>query len=503
MPKRGEATVTDLSETADATTPRSQESLALVIAGCVLEPERDGEIGFVPLLSCKLVGRVDPDTADEDDDPLVFGRQLPGEGPPMWPGARALRGHTISSVQLEVRGTVEGLKVTRVGKLDTFVNGELLAKGDMRIVKAGGAILLKGQVVLVCVLRPTTLPALRAPRAVQPLGEPDEGGFAGESVDAWNLRDLATVAAETPDHVLVLGESGTGKELVTALVHKRSDRAHRDLVDFNAASFVESLKESTLVGNEKNYPERGTEMRPGLLGEADGGMLFLDEIGDCAIPSQLLLFRTMETGRYRPLGSTGPRTTDLRVIAATNQSTDRLRPELFGRFTTRIYVPPLDTRREDIALILRQLTRLRAKLQPRIATQYCRVSPSGALFPRFDPRFVDYVIRHPLTRNARDILAILAAAIANSPEDVILVPPPSAFGLEDGPQAVVTAPPSAARERASQGGEEDDEDAKVERVRAVLVRVGWNLTRAADELGMDRTTLRRFTQKHGLTKSGT
>src|ERR1700728_2088169 len=115
MPKRGEATVTDLSETADATTPRSRESLALVLAGCVLEPERDGEIGFVPALSCKLLGRIDPATADEDEDTLLFGPQLPGEGPPAWPRARALRGDTISLVQLEVRDTVEGLKVTRLG----------------------------------------------------------------------------------------------------------------------------------------------------------------------------------------------------------------------------------------------------------------------------------------------------------------------------------------------------------------------------------------------------
>jgi hypothetical protein len=133
MPKRAEATVTDLSETADATTPRSRESLALVLAGCVLEPERDGEIGFVPLLSCKLFGRIDPTTADEDEDTLLFG-PLPGEGPPAWPRARALRGDTISGVQLEIRGTGEGLKVTRLGKLDTFVNGVLLTKGDTRLV---------------------------------------------------------------------------------------------------------------------------------------------------------------------------------------------------------------------------------------------------------------------------------------------------------------------------------------------------------------------------------
>jgi DNA-binding NtrC family response regulator len=506
MRKGGAVTVTDLSGTSDATTPRSPPTLALVIASCVEEPERTGEIGFIALFATLFVGRGDEEEGGESDEDLRFGRQLPGEGPPSGSRARYLRGGTISRRQLDVRATVEGLMVTRLGKLDTFVNGELLTKGERRLLKPGGIVLLKGQVALLCVRRPSTLPALRALRAVQPFGEPDAGDFVGESVAAWKVRDEAAIAAETEDHVLIQGESGTGKELVSALVHKLSKRGDRPLVDHDASSFADSLKESTLCGNEKGYPDRLNDMRPGLFGQADGSILFLDEIGECPHSVQAQLLRTMQTGRYTRLGASTARTTDVRVIGATNQSDESLRPELRARFVSRIWVPPLRERPEDIALILRQLARVRAKKQPRIATQFCDVSASGALFPRFDPQLVDYVVRQALPHNARELLGILAVALANSPGNVILMPPLSELPMPASERAPVTArsgpPSSVTRAKDGEAQSDEDEAAKAERVRGVLESVGWNLTRGADVLGMDRTTLRRFTVKHGLGRDG-
>ena len=171
---------------------------------------------------------------------------------------------------------------------------------------------------------------------------------------------LALVARVAPSRatVLLLGESGTGKELVARAVHEASDRAQRPLVAVDCSSLPETLFESALFGHERGAFTGATSTQPGLVEAANGGTLFIDEVGDIALTMQVKLLRLLESGTYRRVGSTELRHADIRVVSATHRdleqmvSDGRFREDLYYRLSTfPIHLPALRERREDIPLL--------------------------------------------------------------------------------------------------------------------------------------------------------
>ena len=180
-------------------------------------------------------------------------------------------------------------------------------------------------------------------------------GIIGESPGIHHVIDRVRQVASTDISVLIEGESGVGKELVAQAIHALSQRRHSALKVINTGAIPEGLIESELFGAERGAYTGATERRRGLFEEADGGTIFLDEIGEMPQSTQVRLLRVLESGTFNRVGSTTVRRTDVRIVAATNKNLGhevgggRFREDLYYRLSTVIIqIPPLRERREDI-----------------------------------------------------------------------------------------------------------------------------------------------------------
>jgi two-component system, NtrC family, response regulator PilR len=174
------------------------------------------------------------------------------------------------------------------------------------------------------------------------------------------IFDLIQTIAPQSSRVLITGESGTGKELVARAIHENSVRASEPFITINCGAFPETLLESELFGYMKGSFTGANENRRGLFQAADRGTLFLDEIGNMTPSMQVKLYRVLQEGKVRPVGSTEESDVDVRVIAATNKNLEkeiaegRFREDLFYRLSViPVHLPPLRERREDIPLLAR------------------------------------------------------------------------------------------------------------------------------------------------------
>jgi len=159
---------------------------------------------------------------------------------------------------------------------------------------------------------------------------------------------------------LITGESGTGKELVARAIHENSARAQAPFITINCGAFPETLLESELFGYMKGAFTGANDNRHGLFQAAHGGTLFMDEIGNMSLTMQVKLYRVLQEGKVRPIGSTEESDVDVRIIAATNKdfekeiSEGRFREDLYYRLSViPIHLPSLRERREDIPLLAR------------------------------------------------------------------------------------------------------------------------------------------------------
>ncbi len=182
----------------------------------------------------------------------------------------------------------------------------------------------------------------------------------GQSPNMRAIFDLIQTVAPQTSRILITGESGTGKELVARAIHENSARSHAPFITINCGAFPETLLESELFGYTKGAFTGANENRRGLFQAAHGGTLFMDEIGNMDQAMQVKLYRVLQEGKVRPLGSTEELDVDVRVIAATNRDLEKaiaageFREDLFYRLSViPIHVPALRERREDIPLLAR------------------------------------------------------------------------------------------------------------------------------------------------------
>ncbi len=182
----------------------------------------------------------------------------------------------------------------------------------------------------------------------------------GTSPKMRSLFEMIATIAPQSSRVLITGESGTGKELVARAIHENSARSKTPFVTINCGAFPETLLESELFGYMRGAFTGANENRRGLFQAADGGTLFMDEIGNMSLTMQVKLYRILQEGKVRPVGSTEETSIDVRVIAATNKDLEkeiaegRFREDLFYRLNViPIHLPPLRERRDDIPLLAR------------------------------------------------------------------------------------------------------------------------------------------------------
>ncbi len=188
------------------------------------------------------------------------------------------------------------------------------------------------------------------------------GGMIGTSAVMKDIYNRIHKVAPTPATVLVCGETGTGKELVAKAIHAESPRKDKPLISVNCAAIPETLIESELFGHEKGAFTGAASMREGLVAAADGGSLFLDEIGELPLEAQARLLRVLQEGEVRPIGSVESRKVDIRLISATHRDLGKAARE--GRFREDLYyrinvvqlnLPPLRERGRDILALAEAL----------------------------------------------------------------------------------------------------------------------------------------------------
>ncbi|MEZ4451373.1 MAG: sigma 54-interacting transcriptional regulator [Nannocystaceae bacterium] len=333
------------------------------------EPSRVGEVYCLPRGALHVpftIGRA-VEAGDEGDLPLVLCQLRPFERVDTGP----LRDARVSRRHLRVSLLDGGLSVERLGSGELRIDGHPI---DRAIADPGAILEAVGRFALRVATRPAAWPnggawgaALRGAFA---FGEADPDGIVGESPAAWALRRQIAAIGPRREHVLVHGPTGVGKELVVRALHAASARAKQPLISRSAATIPDAWIDAELFGNVHDYPTPGAPERVGLCGEADGGALYLDELGELAHPLQARLMRVMDHGEYQRLGEDRRRASDLRLYGATNRPPEALKHDLLTRFIHRIAVPGLEERRGDVPLLARHLLRRIGDEHPELRARF-------------------------------------------------------------------------------------------------------------------------------------
>jgi DNA-binding NtrC family response regulator len=298
------------------------------------------------------------------------------------------------------------------------------------------------------------------------------------------VHSLLERAGPTNANVLILGENGTGKELVARALHRHSLRADRAMLTIDLGAVAEDLIDSELFGHVKGAFTDARADRIGRIQAADGGTLFLDEIGNLPLRLQPKLLTALEQRQVTPVGANKSIPVDIRVIAATNLSSSRLQDEshfrqdlLFRLNTVEITLPPLRDRREDIPELAGHFLELYARRYDREV-------------PRISEGAMAALLAHDWPGNIR--------ALRHAIERAVILGHGGVLEAEDFTLGAA-APRMAASAVVAPAGSDLNLD-RVERkmVEAALTKHGYNISLAAQELGLSRAALYRRMEKHGL-----
>jgi DNA-binding NtrC family response regulator len=312
-------------------------------------------------------------------------------------------------------------------------------------------------------------------------------GLLGNSKAMEQVNEVIRKVAGVFTSVLITGESGTGKGIVAQAVHRLSERSRKPFVAFSACSFPDSLIEDELFGHEKGAFTGAFQSRRGRFEEANGGTIFLDEIGDLSLPLQTKLLRVLQERTVERLGSNASRPIDIRLICATSRNLEQMvqqgtfREDLYFRISVvRIQMPPLRERGEDIPLLAEYFLHKFAKAHKKNARG-------------LTPGFLSALTRHNWPGNVRELQNVIERSL-------VLADGHELLGVKDLPPELRTfaAPdqdvPASSFHEAVQGF-------KRELVRSALRMHSGNKLKAARELGISRCYLHRLLNQFGMNGS--
>ncbi|HET7831779.1 MAG TPA: sigma-54 dependent transcriptional regulator [Gallionella sp.] len=304
--------------------------------------------------------------------------------------------------------------------------------------------------------------------------------------------DMAQRVADCDIAVHINGESGTGKELLGRAIHYASPRSGRAFVIENCGAMSDQLLESELFGHKRGSFTGAYEDRIGLFEQADGGTIFLDEIGDTSPAFQVKLLRVLQEGEIRPVGSSRSRKVNVRVVSATNRDLEeevqrgRFRADLYYRLTQFVlHVPPLRERKMDIPLIAFDLLNSAARSM-------------GKNVAGFSPESLDCLARYHWPGNVRELQNEIMRALMLSDTPHVGAHLFSARVLRAAPEEDANEMQMLAGINGSLKERMETLEARV--LRETLIRLRWNKTRAAAELGLSRVGLRSKLARYGLEK---
>ena len=291
--------------------------------------------------------------------------------------------------------------------------------------------------------------------------------------------------APTSATVLIHGESGTGKELIARAIHAHSMRAKDAFIQVNCAAIPEELIESELFGHEKGSFTGATERKVGKFEQADGGTIFLDEIGDMSLKTQSKVLRVLEEGEIQRVGSSKVSKVDVRVIAATNKDLKKeigagtFRDDLFFRLNVvPINSPPLREKREDIPQLVEYFS--------------INFAEENNFRPKkFSPEAIEAMVKYPWKGNVRELRNVVERLlIMTEGETVGMSDLPESFRRNEGPNLPVTSQAKTLKDYR--------EMAEKEFILAQLEKNNWNISQTAREIDTPRSNLYKKLAQYGI-----
>lgn len=303
--------------------------------------------------------------------------------------------------------------------------------------------------------------------------------IVGKSPQIKRVLDMVGQVAQTDATVMIRGESGTGKELVARAIHANSNRRYGPLVVVNCGAVTDTLLESELFGHEKGSFTGAVTSRKGKLEMADKGTVFFDEIGNITEKMQLDLLRVLETKEFSRLGGNRVLKSDFRVVSATNRDLEDavrvgdFREDLYFRMAVfSIELPPLRDREGDIRLLanhfLKEFTISSGKEIMSISSEAMRL-----------------IEKYPWPGNIRELRNVVERAVV----------------VCRGPQITLEHLSFPFGYSSQEADEESLEAMERRHIKRVLDKAGWNISKSAQVLGIDRTTLYSKIKKHGIERS--
>jgi DNA-binding NtrC family response regulator len=325
------------------------------------------------------------------------------------------------------------------------------------------------------------------------LSDADEVLFVGTSPAARTVLDLAERAAEHADTtVLITGESGTGKELLARRIHLRSARRGEPFVTVNCAAVNRELCESEFFGHVKGAYTGAAGPRAGYFQSANGGTVFLDEIGELPPSMQAKLLRVLEYGAFMPVGSDAERRVDVRVIAASNRDLagcaerGEFRVDLYYRLQTfEVAVPPLRERREDLPLLVRHF-------------REALVRQMGHPAPVSDDRLLELVAGYSFPGNVRELRNAVERAMITGHPGIDVGPHPDEPADDRASLSSTASAGTPLRPTSADLASLDLASLERDAIREALRRSGGVHATAARLLGISRQSLLRRLEKHHI-----
>ena len=308
----------------------------------------------------------------------------------------------------------------------------------------------------------------------------------GRSGPLREVFDILGSAVKTKSTILITGNSGTGKELIARAAHYNSNRRDEPFIKVNCAAIPDSMLEAELFGIEKNVAT-GVAQRPGKFELADGGSIFLDEIGDMSSATQAKVLRALQEREIERIGSSRPKKVDIRVIAATNQDLEKaiedkkFREDLYYRLNVfEIHLPPLSERTEDIPL-----------LAEHFVEKYCL--ENAMPLKTIETGAMDYLCGRPWPGNIRELENVIERAVGMSGTDTI-----TRDLFETGRHAGTVAPAASSASGNSKGLEDMVADFERKLILQYLEKNSWKQNKTAEELGISERSIWYKIKKLGI-----